>query len=53
MNTIKNIAGAVALSILSVSNAQAAETVKPLQGFSFQTDTKDAVAYYLATSSAG
>ena len=51
MNTIKNIIIAATLSTLSVGYlgaAQAAETVKPLQGISFHTDTKDAVAYYLA-----
>jgi hypothetical protein len=51
MNTIKNIIIAATLSTLSVGYlgaARAAETVKPLQGISFHTDTKDAVAYYLA-----
>jgi hypothetical protein len=51
MNSIKNIIVAATLSTLSLgylTTAQAAETVKPLQGISFHTDTKDAVAYYLA-----
>ena len=48
MHSIKNIFAAIVLSTgLSVA-AQAAETVKPLQGISFHTETKDAVAYYLA-----
>ena len=46
MNTIKTIIVAAALSALS-GYAQA-DTVKPLQGVSFHTTTKDAVAYYLA-----
>ena len=46
MNSIKTIIIAAALSALS-GYAQA-ETVKPLQGISFHTETKDAVAYYLA-----
>ena len=51
MNSIKNIIVAATLSTLSLgylTTAQAAETVKPLQGVSFHTETKDAVAYYLA-----
>lgn len=52
MNSIKNIFAAIVLSTgLSVA-AQAAETVKPLQGASFHTETKDAVAYYLADNGA-
>jgi hypothetical protein len=47
MNTIRTIIVAAALSALS-GYAQAAETLKPLQGVSFQTEMKDAVAYYLA-----
>jgi hypothetical protein len=48
MYAIKNIFAVIVLSAgLSVA-AQAAETVKPLQGVSFHTETKDAVAYYLA-----
>jgi hypothetical protein len=48
MNSIKNIFAAIVLSTgLSVA-AQAAETVKPLQGVSFHTETKDVAAYYLA-----
>ena len=46
MNSIKTIIAAAALSALS-GYAQA-ETVKPLQGISFHTETKDAVAYYVA-----
>ena len=55
MNSIKNIIVAATLSTLSLgylTTAQAAETVKPLQGISFHTDTKDAVAYYLADNGA-
>ena len=51
MNTLKNIIVAATLSTLALgylTGAQAAETVKPLQGISFHTDTQDAVAYYLA-----
>ena len=51
MNSIKNIIVAATLSTLSLgylTTAQAADTVKPLQGVSFHTETKDAVAYYLA-----
>lgn len=52
MYSIKNIFIAIVLSAgLSVA-AQAAETVKPLQGIAFQTDMKDAVAYYLADKGA-
>ena len=47
MNTIRTIIVAASLSTLS-GYAQAAETVKPLQGVSFHTETKDAVVYYLA-----
>jgi len=47
MNTIRTIIVAATLSTLS-GYAQAAETVKPLQGVSFHTETKDAVVYYLA-----
>ena len=50
MNSIKTIIVAAALSALS-GYAQA-ETVKPLQGISFHTETKDAVAYYLADKGA-
>lgn len=46
MNPIKTIIVAAALSALS-GYAQA-ESVKPLEGISFHTATKDAVAYYLA-----
>jgi hypothetical protein len=46
MNSLKTIIIAAALSALS-GYAQA-ESVKPLQGVSFHTETKDAVAYYLA-----
>jgi hypothetical protein len=51
MNPIKNIFIAIALSTLSLGYlgaAQAAETVQPLQGISFHTATKDAVAYFTA-----
>jgi hypothetical protein len=48
MTSIKNIFAAIVFSAgLSVA-AQAAETVKPLQGVSFHTETKDAAAYFLA-----
>ena len=47
MNTIKTIIAAIALST-GLSVAAQAETLKPLQGVSFHTETKDAVAYYLA-----
>jgi hypothetical protein len=48
MYSIKNIIAVIVLSTgLSVA-AQAAETVKPLQGVSIHTEMKDAVAYYLA-----
>jgi len=46
MNTIRTIIVAAALATLS-GYAQA-ETVKPLQGVSFHTEDKDAIAYYLA-----
>ena len=46
MNAIKTIIVAAALSVLS-GYAQA-ENLKPLQGISFHTATKDAVAYYVA-----
>jgi len=52
MNSIKNISVAIVLStglsLASLAAAQAAETVKPLQGVSIHTEMKDAVAYYLA-----
>ena len=50
MNSIKNIIVAATLSALSLGylTAAQAETVKPLQAVSFHTETKDAVAYYLA-----
>jgi len=51
MYSIKNIFAAIVLfSGLSVASLAAAQvkTLKPLQGISFHTDTKDAVAYYLA-----
>jgi hypothetical protein len=47
MNSITRICIAATLSALA-GYAQAAETVKPLQGVSFHTETKDAVVYYLA-----
>jgi hypothetical protein len=46
MNPIKTIIVAAALSALS-GYAQA-ESLKPLEGISFHTAAKDAVAYYLA-----
>ena len=45
-NSLKTIIVAAALSALS-GYAQA-ENLKPLQGISFHTVTKDAVAYYVA-----
>jgi hypothetical protein len=53
MNPIKNIMVATALSALSVGYlgaAHAAETVKPLQGVSFDIGTKHAVSYFLSES---
>jgi hypothetical protein len=53
MNPIKNIIVATALSALSVGclgAAHAAETVKPLQGVSFDIGTKHAVSYFLSES---
>ena len=47
MNTITRIIVAATLSTLA-GYAQAAEIVKPLQGVSFHTGTKDAAVYYLA-----
>jgi hypothetical protein len=50
MNSIKNIVVAAALSALTIGcigTAQAAETVKPLQGVSFHVGSKGAVAYFL------
>jgi hypothetical protein len=46
MNSIKTIIVAATLSALS-GYAQA-ESLKPMQGISFHTETKDTVAYYLA-----
>ena len=52
MNSIKSTFAAIVLSAgLSVAS-QAAETVQPQQGISFHTETKDAVAYYLADNGA-
>ena len=51
MNSIKNIIVAATLSTLSLgylTTAQAAESVKPLQGVSFHTATKDASVYFTA-----
>jgi hypothetical protein len=48
MNSIKTIIVAATLSTLSFGAFQAAETVKPVQGVSFHTETKDAAVYYLA-----
>jgi hypothetical protein len=47
MNSIKTIIVAIVLST-GLSVVAQAKTVKPLQGVSFHTETKDAVAYYLA-----
>ena len=47
MTSIKNIVLAATLSILSVSAAHAAETIKPVQAASFHAGTKHAVAYFL------
>ena len=54
MNSIKTIivAAGLSLSLGYVATAQAAETIKPLQGISFHTATKDATAYYLADEGA-
>jgi hypothetical protein len=47
MNTIAKISVAAAASILAVGYAQAGEqTMKPLQGWSFHSSTKHAVAYF-------
>jgi hypothetical protein len=52
MNPIKTIIAAAALSALSLGAAQAAEeTMKPMQGASFHSGTKHAVAYYVADNS--
>jgi hypothetical protein len=53
MNPTKNIILAATLSVLSVAHigaAQAAETVKPMQGISFHAGSKDAGAYFLSES---
>jgi hypothetical protein len=53
MNPIKNIIVATALSAFSVGclgSAHAAETVKPLQGVSFDIGTKHAVSYFSSES---
>jgi hypothetical protein len=50
MNSIKTIIAAIALST-GLSAAAHAETLKPLQGVSFHTETKDGVAYYIADKS--
>ena len=47
MNSLKTVIITAAFSALSAGFAQA-ETLKPLQGVSFHTETKDAVAYYVA-----
>ena len=47
MNSIKTIIVAATLSTLSLGAAQAAETIKPVQGVSFHAGTKHAVAYFL------
>ena len=51
MNLIKTILAAASLSGVSlgyVATANAAETIKPLQGISFQAANKEATLYYLA-----
>ena len=49
MNSIKTVFFAVTLSTAALSAGYAqAETVKPMQGVSFHTATKDAVAYFTA-----
>jgi hypothetical protein len=52
MYSIKNIFAAIVLITGLSVGAQAAETVKPLQGISLHTATKDAVAYFLAEKGA-
>ncbi len=47
MHSIKNIFAAIVLSTGLTVAAQAAETVKPLQGISFHAPSMDAVAYFL------
>ena len=47
MTSIKTIIVAATLSTLSLGAAQAAETVKPLQGINFHAGTKHAASYYL------
>lgn len=52
MNTIAKISVAAAAGILAVGHAQAGEqTMKPLQGWSFHSGTKHAVAYFQTASS--
>ena len=48
MNSIKSIIIAAALFAGYFGTAQAAETIKPLQGISFHTKSTDAVAYFAA-----
>ena len=48
MNSIKTIIVAAALFVGYLGAAQAAETIKPLQGMSFHTRSTDAVAYFTA-----
>jgi len=50
MNSLKTIIVAAALATLS--GYAHAETVKPLQGVSIHTETKDAVIYYIADKGA-
>jgi len=51
MTPIKNILVAAILSFGLLGTAQAAEqTMKPLQGVSFHSGTKHAVAYFLSAS---
>jgi hypothetical protein len=48
MNSIKTIIVAAALFVGYLGAAQAAETIKPMQGMSFHTRSTDAVAYFTA-----
>ncbi len=51
MNSIAKIIVAAAAGVLAVGHAQAGEqTMKPLQGWSFHSGTKHAVAYFQAES---
>jgi hypothetical protein len=52
MNPIKTIIVAAALSTLAIATAQAEQTMKPMQGVSFHSGTKHAVAYFLTETKA-